>query len=362
MSASDLNKMSPDQLRQKIRSFDWPEIFRIFSTMVTPHIQAQELFEELPYDSSSALHDLTQVSYPPKPSSLRDVRALAGLATPNREPLITRVFSDRPDQLNELYNHARDDRPVAIFMAHDDITDIGRVLPEVLVALCEYHADLAVGEATRGSDTWEQAAERMYQVLCHKFHIILAGTLRLVGALGFPVADLLANIGWVHFSFPITESTRESELPVELMRVSNRLMRMELEEMLRNHGGIVGLAGPGSVDKRQPLHQLTSWLQHIPDRYRDRYRVTRHVQPIHAGTADLIKDMYVLPVAAKVTGASPFVQTGRLQRVRHLDDLHQIMEWIADTCTRCSFEITVYHRDPQRWRSALLRWRRDGRE
>lgn len=317
------------------------------------------MFSQIPYDPKNPLHDLTQVSFPPKPSSLTEVRSLAAIATPEREH-IARVFRSRPDQLNELYNHARDGQPVFVFMAHDDITDIGRVLPEVLVAACEYHADLAVGSDARGTDAWEAAAERMYAELVQKFHIVLSSTLRLVVALGFPVADLLANVGWVNFSFPATDTTRESGLPLELTQASNRLMRSELDVLLESRGGVVGLAGPGSVDKRRPLGRLMDYLNYLPERYRDRFATMRHIQPIHAGTANLLQGRYVLPVAAKIHEPRAFVETGRLQRVRGIEDLHAIMDWIADTCHSRSLEATVYHRTPEDFRRFWQRGRREG--
>lgn len=358
MMSQPIRETNDEQLRSMIRNVDPRPVFARFAEMVATHVQSQSLFSQAPYNANSPLHDLTRVSFPPKPSSLHEVRSLAAIATPERER-IAQVFRSRPDQINELYNHARDGQPVFVFMAHDDITDIGRVLPEVLVTVCEYHADLVAGSQARGSDAWDAAAERMYREVVQKFHIILSSTLRLVVALGVPVADLLANVGWVHFSFPATDTTREAGLPVELVQASNRLMRSELDALLEADGGVVGLAGPGSVDKRRPLGRLMDYLNYLPERYRDRFATMRHIQPIHSGTARLLEGRYVLPVAAKIHEPRAFVETGRLQRVRGIDDLHAIMDWIADTCHSRSLEATVYHRTPEDFRRFWQWWRRD---
>ncbi|MEI7819057.1 MAG: hypothetical protein WCI47_02990 [bacterium] len=351
------------QLREIIGRHDAVPIFTEFARMASRHVSEQQgLFEAMDYDSKNPLHDLSQVSFAPKPTTLEEVRTLAGVATPNRDYLIARVLRERPDQINEIFNRILNGEPITILMAHDEITDIGMIIPEILIALCEHHANLTVGESARGSYHWEQACQEMYLILVRRFHIVLSGIIRVVSALGLPIGDLLAKVGWVHFSFPQTDSVKEAEFPSNLVKATNRLVRSELEQDLIRNGGCLGVAGPGSVDKRIPLLGFLNLFQYMPKYFSRRLKVVRHIQPIYGGTAAMLRDQYVLPVAAKIHGPDAFVETGRVQPVRELADLHVMMQWIADTCYRRTLEPTVYHEDAEKLRSVSRAWRQSRRQ
>ncbi len=365
MDASDIDweNLSPSELRELIGSFDPRPVFAQLEKMVVPHIQSQpKLFTLLPYDPLLELHDLSRVSYEPQPSSLGEVRALAAVATPNRERLISRALWARPDQISELYNRVQDGEAITILMAHEDITDIGRIMPEVLIVLCEHHANLTLGESMAGTAKWDEVCEHIYQELVVRFHIILSGIIRCVNALGYTVCSLLQKIGWLHFSFPQSDSTWEADFDPVLVKATNRLMRHELEQHLRTNGGVLGIAGPGSVDKRIAVAGIAGILQHMPRDFSDRLGVVRHIQPIYGGTASLLVGKYVLPVAAKIHGHKAFVQTGRLERVEDLDNLHKIMHWIAEVSFSRTLEPTIYHSEPGPLRALTAAIRRTRKE
>ena len=354
METDEINwgELSDEGLRKIIASFDAGEVFKKFADLAKPHMRSQQgLFAALD-DLPNHLADLGTVSLAPELSNLREVTQLAGLATPLRQHLILPAFAGKPDQLNEIANRVLVDQgTITLLLAHQDITDIGRVLPEVVVALSEYRADAQIGVAQRGTTSWNHAAETAYHEIASRTHIVLSGIIRPIGALGFPIGDLLRKVGWVHFSFPQTESMRKAELDPRLVKASNLLMRREISRELEANGGLLAIAAPGSVDKAVEDSRFNRLAMKMPG-FAERFNQTRHIQPVTAGTAGLVCG-WVLPVAIAVTDEQPFCETGRIQWAETLEDLHAVMHWIARTSFRRTLRPTHYHEDERSLRNFL---------
>ncbi len=346
MEADEINwnDLSDADLREIISGFNPTEVFAKFADLAKPHIRSQSLFAALD-DLPEHLGNLSTVSLPAQPTTLREVAQLAGMATPGREHLILPAFTSKPDQLNEIANRILiDQKRVTLLLAHQDITDIGRILPEVIIALSEYQADAQVGIAKRGMSAWNYAAEQAYQQIAGRTHVVLSGIIRPIGALGLPIGDLLRKVGWVHFSFPQTESVRRADFDPRLVRATNLLMRREISRELDANGGLLGIAAPGSVDKNVQV-SLFNWVaKKMAPGLVERLNHTRHIQPVTKGTAEMVCG-WVLPVATSVTDEQPFCETGRLQWAESLEDLHSIMHWIARKSFSRTLRPTFYHED-----------------
>lgn len=301
------------------------EVFAKLSTMAMVHVRQQKSFLGLmQYDPSLSLHNLSNVSFDPMLSSYEAVAALAGAITPDREEIFQQKLRTKPLVLEELYNALKDKRQVCILMAHDDITDVAKVEAEILLGLCEFHADRIADRATL---EWKLACNDYYANSVQLFHIILSSIVRLISAAGQPAANLLRQVGWVHFSFPQTESVRTASFSRDLLKATNRMMLRNLHGELSKHGGILTVAGPGSVDK-------------VIERGGKR---SRHIQPVRLGTHQLISGMAVIPVAARLIGEKKFFEIGRMDVAEKMNDIHQMMQWIASVSFAYTGQPTYYH-------------------
>lgn len=310
-------------------------IFEKLRAMAKPHIAQQKGFLGLmDYDSSVETHDLDKVSFPPAQSSYEDLVALAEFITPNRDELFQQKIRSKHGLLDTLYGALAGNQKICLLMAHDDITDVAKVEAEILIALCEYHASLHCGD---DSPEWPLACNEYYKGSADRFHIIISTIVRSIAALGVPATDVLRKIGWVHFSFPQTESVKLAEFDRSLIRTTNQLMLDSLNDCLRQKGGLLTIAGPGSVDKQV----VTNGVK------------IRHIQPVRIGTYQLVSDMVIVPVAAKLIGNKTFVEFGRWYKPSKMQDVHQMMHWIASASYVMTGQPTYYHTSSREFKEAL---------
>lgn len=300
-------------------------VFEKLRSMARGHVAQQKSFLGLmQYDDSLDLHDLSKVSFAPLMTSYEHVVAIATAITPNREELFQKKLREKPRLLDTLYKALENREQVCVLMAHDDITDVAKVQGEILIALCEYHADKY---ADRASDEWKVVCNRYYYRTARRFHIILSSIVRAISAIGQPAANVLRQVGWVQFSFPQTESVRVAEFDRDLIKSTNRQMLKNLQSNLAWHGGILTIAGPGSVDKVIEQDDIK----------------IRHIQPVRLGTYQMVSNMLVMPVAARLIGDRQFFEIGRLARPENLADIHQAMQWIASASYVYTGQPTFYH-------------------
>jgi hypothetical protein len=323
---------SPIELRRTIQRSNGVEIYEQLQALARKHIEVSDVFTALPYDTNRPEHDLTVVGLAPVPLGVDFVREVLTKAYPQWETIILPRFTARKDLINELVNRIKRDRtPFSLILAHERIEDVAYVMAVLLVALSDHLP---------------------YEQLVESFHIVISSIVRTMGAYGVSAVDILRSAGWVHFSFPRTESVRKSGFEADLIRASNRLMRAELEAV---DFAIKAVAAPGSVDLvfNLPDRVLKRW----PKELRDRHRKVL-IQPVTQGTADLIRG-YALPVAGAFSGDRDFCEPGRLTYVESLDDVHELMEWIADTRFGAMRIPTYYHREHsllEKAVSLLRRW------
>ncbi len=307
---------SAEELRRTIRRFNGSVIYEQLQGLATKHVAASDVFTALPYDVARAEHDLTVTSLEPVPLGIDFVREVLTKAYPAWESVILSSFAERTDLINELVNRIRHDRTsFSLILAHERIEDVAYVMAVLLVILSE---------------------KIPYEQLIESFHIVISSIVRTMGAYDVSAVDILRSAGWVHFSFPRTESVRKSGFDADLIRSSNRLMRLELSSV---GFAIKAVAAPGSVDLvfNLPDRVLRRWPQELRDRHR---KVL--IQPVTQGTADLIRG-YALPVAGAFSGHRDFCEPGRLTYVDSLADVHRLMEWIADTRFGAMRIPTYYH-------------------
>jgi hypothetical protein len=300
-------------------------VFEKLRAMARGHVAQQtDMLSLLQFNPNQELHDLTKVSFGPLSTSFEAVVALARAITPEREELFQKKLREKPGLLPKLYEALAKRKTVCVLMAHDDITDIAKVEGEIIIALCEYHADQT---AERGTYSWNAACREYYVGSVNRFHVILSSIVRSIAAVGQPAGNVLRQIGWVHFSFPQTESMRTAEFDKELIKSSNKLMLNNLDNELSKNGGILTVAGPGSVDKVIEQNGIK----------------VRHIQPVRLGTYQIISDMLVLPVAARLIGKGKFFELGRLAKPSNMQEVHQMMVWIASASYAHTGQPTYYH-------------------
>lgn len=307
------------ELAKLVRGYNGPESYGKLIELARPHIDANRLFEALPYDPGSPIHDLATVSLEPAPSSVTEIKELLDTAYRDWREVILPAFDER--LVNEIINRIRIDRsPLSLLLAHERIEDVAFVAAAFVVLV----------------------SERIpYEELIQRMHLVISSIIRTVGAFGEPAAEILRKIGWVHFSFPRTESIRRSGFTEELVSAANRLMRMEVG---RSPNRVMAVAGPGSVDRvfSLPARLMTF----LPEEYKDRH-TTSHIQPVRAGTAKLLEG-YTLPVAAVFSGDRQFCRVGQVTWVNNLENVHALMQWIADERHSHTLVPTYYHREPSR--------------
>lgn len=300
-------------------------VFEKLRSMARSHVaQQKELMSLMEYNPSLDLHNLEKVSFAPLLTSYESIATLASAVTYGREELFQQKIRKNPQLLDTVYKALENQQQICVLMAHDDITDVAKVQGEILIALCEYHADKY---ADRNSDSWKIACNRYYYRTVRRFHIILSSIVRSIAFIGQPGANILRHVGWVHFSFPQTESVKAAKFDRKLIKSSNRQMLNNLESNLSWHGGILTIAGPGSVDKVIESDGIK----------------IRHIQPVRLGTYQMISNMLVVPVAARLIGINQFFEIGNPTKPKSLADIHQIMQWIAATSFVSTGQPTYYH-------------------
>lgn len=303
-----------------IQRFDPAETYAKLAELAERHIAANSLFAPLAYDPTSPIHDFTTVALEPEPSEqgVNEIKGLLDVAFPPWREVLLPQFAGRPDLINELTHRILyDHTPFSLVMAHERIEDVAFVMAVLIVVL----------------------SERIpYAELVQHFHIVISSMVRTIGAFGLPAAQVLRKVGWVHFSFPRTESIRRGGFDNQLVDASNRLMRLQIG---RFPMAIKAVAAPGSVDR--VLNLPARLMSFLPGQWADRHR-TIHIQPVTPGTGQLIQG-YVLAVATVLSGDSRFCRVGRLQMVSNLEEVHRLMEWIAEERYRATLVPTFYHRD-----------------
>jgi hypothetical protein len=313
--------VSPEELRNTIRSFDPKAIYNKLEGLAAGHIAANKLFGAMPYNPKRPEHDLTVVGLEPTPVSIDAVKGMLDLVYPDWEAVILAPLRQRTDLINELVNRIKIDRAsFSLMLAHERLEDVALVMAVLLVVLSDHIP---------------------YRELVQVFHIVIGNMVRTLGIAGMDdvsAVDALRMVGHVHFSFPRTESTKRGGFDSKLIDDSNDLMRLELRQFPQK---VLAVAAPGSVDKVFNLPAAS--LRRLPKELRNRH-LKILIQPVTHGTAMMISG-YVIPVAAVFSGSKAFCEFGRLTHVETLDDIHPLMDWIADTRHGRTLVPTHYHRN-----------------
>jgi hypothetical protein len=314
------------QLTELINGFDPKPIYERLLELSNPHTKNSEIFDPIPYDKTNPLHDLSVVEFPPiaNPAGIESIIFILNQAYPDWERVLMPAFDSRPDLVAELVRRFKYDKSsFSLILAHERIEDVAYAMAVLLIVMSRHIP---------------------YEELVQRFHIVISSILRTMGAYSVPAVDILRMTGWVHFSFPRTDSIRRGGFDENFVSASNRLMRSRLNQM---DWGIKAIAAPGSIDQvlHIPEHLVKNLIKPLPDDWKNKHR-TVNIKPVTVGTANVLKG-YVLPVAGVFSGESQFCKLGNLVYIDDISDIHRVMHWIAGTRYAETGVVTLYHEDPR---------------
>jgi hypothetical protein len=293
----------------------------------------------LPYDDQLSFHDPECVVVEPVPVGRDQIGLFGGAAYKGFDPVLRAAFDDPAvaHLLNDLHHRlVQEGANVALVTNHGQIIDIALVLGALVMALADPERSYGVlGE----SATLEDIADRC--------NVLVSRMVTTRQAFGIPAIEVLQHFTRVFLSIPQTASRRRSRLTPELVRANNEIMRQELDQRLLGGGQLVAMAASGSQDLSlaanlvQRVH--ASWRQWRGEEPGE--TPSLHLQPLYRGTISLmLQARDVLPVSLSLDPAHPACIIGGITRVRHDEDCHRVMEWIAAAHERATGIHTVYHR------------------
>lgn len=296
------------------------------------------VLQELPYSSSYPFHDPTVVVVEPEPSNIDTIELYAKAAYPDFDKVLASAFRDPAvDHLISALHHLviEEGQNVAVVTNHGQIIDIALVVGALQAAWGSPHRTVGVlGEHTDLHQTVDRT------------NVVVSRMVATRQAFNLPALQVLQCATRTYLSVPQTHSRRRSRIDPDLARANNLVMRHELSERLAGGGQVLAMAASGSQDLLLPkLMQKAraAWRQRRGDDPGE--DTTLHLQPLYDGTINLMRSCrYVLPIAISLDPGAPACVIGGLTRLRHDEDCHRVMDWIALAHQEATGVPTIYHR------------------
>lgn len=187
---------------------------------------------------------------------------------------------------------------IIVITNHSQIQDIAEVLGACQIAIRQ------VSETNK----------REYTFLTN---IMISKMVAHLGFYGVSAPELLQGVcDKQYFSFPKTDSIRNSGIPEKLVTAYNWSLRQRIAHQFKKGGNLFGIAPSGTVDK-SPLPDTSNQFV---------------LGPVTKGTIDILTNdnTKVLPVAIyKSDDEFIFEVLGTPRHMRGADDVHQTMDSIA---------------------------------
>lgn len=187
---------------------------------------------------------------------------------------------------------------IIVITNHSQIQDIAEVLGACHVAI---------------KNTGQQN-QREYEF---STNIMLSKMVAHLGFYGTPATELLQNLcDKQYFSFPKTDSIRNSNIPEKLVEAYNWSLKQRVHRQFKRGNNLFGIAPSGTVDKA------------LDDSTQDQFTLG----PVTKGTVNILTNdnTKVLPIAVyKSSDEFIFEILGVPRHMRDADDVHQTMESIA---------------------------------
>lgn len=314
-----------DQIRQQLAEYNSAEILQALSELGERNTKG--LLKPLSYDPEKSYNDLSSVMLDASPLSNTQLAPI-GKAAHSGFPAIELAWREHPDMLSFVADEIkRKGTNFTLVTNHSNVIDIALVLGAMRLEMASWIDGEAFSHSSgliisRGIVTTQAVFESM--------------------GFSMPTVEAIQLLSNVFFSFPTTPTVRSKGFPREMVKLSNELTKLELDNFLQLGGRVLAIAPSASKD------QLL----------RDRVLM----QPLKNGTMDLMKG-WVIPVAVTLDGPEPpACKVLPWRYVETYSDCHDIMREIAKECTRQTLVVHNYHDKPSLFeeaKSSLARLRKD---
>lgn len=306
---------SAERIRSQLSDYSSSEVIQAIAELGARNTQG--LLRPLEYDATKPYHDLSNVLAEAHPLSNEQLAPLGPEAHPGFA-VIQKAWAEHHDMLSFLAGSIRyGNLNFTLVTNHSNVIDIGLVLGALRLELDPW---LSGEDFSNSSGLVISRGIVATQVAFGKLGISL------------PTVEVLQYFTNVFFSFPTTSTVRSKNFPRELVRLSNDLTKLELDDFLKPGGRVLAIAPSASKDQF--------------------FRERIHMQPLKNGTMELMKG-WVIPVAVTLDGPEPpACKVLPWRFVNSYEDCHDTMREIAKECSRQTLVNHIYHDKPSLFEEA----------
>jgi hypothetical protein len=318
-----------DQLVKQLQTFDSGEIYQKILELGQRNISS--LLQTMSFDKDKDYHRLVTCFSPVQPISNLELAPLGPAAHPNFN-VIPPAWQKHEDMLSFVAGEMAQNRSnFTIITNHSNIIDIALVLGGLRLEILKYLKFYGLDEMY-----FSQSSGIVISRGITTTQVSLSGL-----DYSMPTVEAIQLFSNVFYSFPTTTSVRNKGFPSELLKLSNELTKLEVDNFKSQGGTVMAIAPSASKDV---------FL---------RERV--HMQPLKNGTMEMMMG-WVIPVAITLDGNEPACDILPWRYVDSYEGCHATMHEIAKACHRQTLTPHDYHEKPSLFEEAkqgLNRLRKD---